>query len=398
VAEELCMLLHAEGHTAHHYLAIYERFAPYMRPLYGPPSIAKIIQRLHKFSQRHGLQEIIPYEALLFILGGKTRNYDIVHFHDIASTISPLTIRYISRLMPTVWTFHDCAGYTGGCIFPMDCEKFKVKCNSCPQMKGWPLNLSKKNDLTGFIQRVKRRTASENRFTVIAPCKWMAERSMSSGFFSSPPVVIPYGIDVDLYKPIEKRDARQKLGLPQERYIVLISAGHIADKRKGAKHSLEVLKKVKQEINPHILVIGKMDNFMRKMFNEFEFTETGYLKDDEKKAEYYSAADVFLFCPLDDNMPLTILETMATCTPMVGFATGGIPEMFVHDKSGYLVPKGDIEGVAEGLRIALLKGQASLWGEEARKRVEKYYTHQIFLKNHLQIYREVINNRKLGNR
>ena len=81
---------------------------------------------------------------------------------------------------------------------------------------------------------------------------------------------------------------------------------------------------------------------------------------------------------------------MAAATPTVGFATGGIPEMLVHNQSGYLVPPGEIDGLVQGLQRGLLEGRISDWGRQARQRVEQHYTHDIFLANHLKLYEQAI--------
>ncbi len=80
---------------------------------------------------------------------------------------------------------------------------------------------------------------------------------------------------------------------------------------------------------------------------------------------------------------------MATQTPMVGFATGGIPEVVEHQKSGYLASKGDVQGVVEGLRLAFHEKRLALWGAAGRKKLESHYTHEIFLESHLRLYGEL---------
>src|SRR5688572_5464304 len=139
VAEELCILLQASGHTAHHYLSSTLDLKPYMKPLYGGPWMRKAVGFAHHVTQRLGLQEIVPWEYFVFRLANGLMDYDLVHFHDLSSAISPLTVRLVAQRIPTVWTFHDYAAFTGGCIFPMDCAKYQSSCGACPQMHLWPL-------------------------------------------------------------------------------------------------------------------------------------------------------------------------------------------------------------------------------------------------------------------
>jgi len=75
---------------------------------------------------------------------------------------------------------------------------------------------------------------------------------------------------------------------------------------------------------------------------------------------------------------------------MVGFATGGIPEVVEHQTTGYLARRGDIQGVVEGLKVALLEKRVCQWGAAGRLKVEAHYSHEIFLANHLKLYTELI--------
>jgi glycosyltransferase involved in cell wall biosynthesis len=239
------------------------------------------------------------------------------------------------------------------------------------------------------MQDIKRKTAQENNFIAVAPCNWMANMALNSDMFDASPLVIPYGVNIELFNPMDKFTVRRKLGLPVDRYIILILASYLGEERKGTKYALQALAGIK-DLAPYLLIIGHGDHHLAQELDGFEYLMTGYLKDDQKKAEYLAAADLFLSCSLADNMPLTILETMAVATPMVGFATGGIPEMVQHDHSGYLARPKDIEGLDQGLRLGLIGKQAPLWGERAREKVEQSFSHSIFLRNHLELYEKAI--------
>lgn len=387
VAEELCVLLRAGGYTAHHYLSSTLDLKPHMKPLYGGPWVRKGVGFAHHITQRLGLQEIIPWEYFVLRFANGIMDYDLVHFHDLSSAISPLTVRLVAQQIPTVWTFHDYAAFTGGCIFPLGCAKYRSGCGECPQLHLWPLSRSRGIDFTKVLLRLKRRMFRQKKIHVIAPCEWMANTARNSGTAFEHLTVIPYGIDTTLYLPLDKTAIRQELGLQTKKPIVLLSAGDITDKRKGTIQAIEALQKAYPQIDPLVLVVGKMGSESRRMFGAIEVFETGYLTDDKKKADFFAAADVFLFCPLDDNLPLTILETMATGTPMVGYATGGIPEAVQHGKTGFLAPKGDVQAVVAGLQIALRENRIAEWAVAGRKRVESQYTHEQFILNHINLYK-----------
>jgi glycosyltransferase involved in cell wall biosynthesis len=390
VAQELRELLEAGGHTAHHFVSLSSASQkPGTRHLYGHPLLGKAVRKANSLLTQAGFPELIPWE-LFFLHLNKIQTYDLLHFHDLSSAISPFTVRFLSRSVPTVWTFHDCSPFTGGCLYPMVCTNFTTRCGQCPQLGQWPIN--SKFDFTGLMQDIKRKTARENRFVPVTPSAWLAAVAAGSGMFAAPVQVIPNGVDTNVFQPVHRAAVKQTLGLPTSQPVVLITAAHIHEERKGVRFALKALQQIKH-LEPCLLIVGHLDDESRAAFAEFQTHPTGYLQDDHLKSHYFAAADVHLFTSLADNMPLTVLETMATGTPTVGFATGGVPEMIDHCYSGYLAPPQDVAGLVRGLYQGLVDGQAPLWGQNARVTVEQRYSHQIFLKNHLALYEKVIHSR-----
>ena len=76
----------------------------------------------------------------------------------------------------------------------------------------------------------------------------------------------------------------------------------------------------------------------------------GNIRDERLLAACYNAADVFVIPSLEDNLPNTVLESMACETPVVAFETGGIPEMVSHLQTGLLVKRKDANALAEQLQ------------------------------------------------
>ncbi len=69
--------------------------------------------------------------------------------------------------------------------------------------------------------------------------------------------------------------------------------------------------------------------------------------------ELYSVAHLFVIPSMQDNLPNTIIESMLCGTPVVGFHTGGIPEMIEHKENGYLAVYKSSEDLAAGMSWVL---------------------------------------------
>jgi glycosyltransferase involved in cell wall biosynthesis len=67
----------------------------------------------------------------------------------------------------------------------------------------------------------------------------------------------------------------------------------------------------------------------------------------EKVAEWYERADIFVNASFLDNSPLSILEAMSSGVPVVTTAAGGIPSMVCHEGTALLCPVGNSRALAE---------------------------------------------------
>lgn len=388
VASDLTAGLNRLGHVADHFSAFTSTgFTEPHRSLYGGRVGRSVVTAAHYVGTKSGFPQAFPFE-LLSVRREIAGRYDLVHFHDLASAISPLTLRTLAERMPAIWTFHDCSPFTGGCLYPLGCERFRTKCGSaggCPQLGAWPLET--RFDHTGTLQSLKIALHRSGVVANVAPSEWMADLAVSTGFLRKRPDVIANGIDTDLFRPpADRARLRTELGLPPERPIVLISAGPLSDERKGIRRAIEAVHAV-ADLKPFTLVVGLPDQRITDALGRLEHRAVGYISDERELVRWYGAGDVFVFCSTADNQPLSVLETMACGTPVVGFATGGIPDMVQSGRTGELVTTGDMQALVNALRRALAPGTAQAWGEAARKRAIEHFSRTEFLERHVAFYR-----------
>ena len=128
-----------EGFFSHH-LASWsgKGYTDKRLPLYG--RFEHEIRKLHHVTKKVLVPEFIPYELVPLKRHIQRSDYNLLHFHDLSSAISPSTLASVSKSLPIVWTIHDCSAVTGGCLYPMGCEKYKKACFGCPQKGIWPID------------------------------------------------------------------------------------------------------------------------------------------------------------------------------------------------------------------------------------------------------------------
>ena len=315
---------------------------------------------------------------------------DIVQLNWIGAGFA--SIKDIGKItQPIVWRLSDSWAMTGGCHLHNDCERYTSQCGLCPFLKS-----DNQKDLTFRIIKRKNKYWKKKNISIVCPSKWLAEQVRKSSIFKDNYIeVIPSGIDVNIYKPINKNIAREILNLPQSKKIILFGANHSTiDKNKGYDMLLEVIKNIsdyKDYNNLQFIVFGSSTATNTSLKND-NFYHIGKIYDDLTLALYYSAADVFLCLSRFENLPNTILEAMACGTPTVSFDVGGIPEIIDHKQNGYLASRFDIEDFTKGIIWTINDSdRLEVLSNSSRKKIELKFNLYEITKKYIQLYSKILN-------
>jgi hypothetical protein len=249
--------------------------------------------------------------------------------------------------IPLIWTLHDMGSFTGGCSQAMGCGKFTEQCGACPQL-GSP----DEGDLTRDVWHRKQKYYSAldtKKFHIVTPSRWLGEEVKRSPLLSRfPRSVIPYGLDLEVFKPRDRRFSREVLGIPQDAKVILFVSNGLHTHLKGFKHLVGALEDMDSSSGIFLLCLGFGSSPALERFPHMHITS---MTDDRPLSMVYSAADVFVLPSLADNLPNTMLEALACGTPVVAFATGGIPDGVRPGVTGLLAKSGD----SAELRAAILE-------------------------------------------
>ena len=117
--------------------------------------------------------------------------------------------------------------------YPRRLQVYKERCGCCPQLgskHAW--------DLSRWTWNRKQKFWRDMHLTIVTPSQWLADCARSSSLLRQRRIdVIHNGIDLNQYRPVEKKVARAILGLPQERKLVLFSAMNATyDLNKGFRY------------------------------------------------------------------------------------------------------------------------------------------------------------------
>lgn len=157
--------------------------------------------------------------------------------------------------------------------------------------------------------------------------------------------VIYNGIDTEEYRLVDPAPALTKFNVPDDKPYVLF-VGRIT-RQKGIIHLVEAIKYMHESYNV-VLCSGAPDTpeiaaEMKAAVAEASKERDGIYWIDEMVnktdiIQLYSGAAVFCCPSIYEPFGIINLEAMACETPVVGSMVGGIPEVVVHDETGFLVP------------------------------------------------------------
>ncbi|MEN8119673.1 MAG: glycosyltransferase family 4 protein [Bacteroidota bacterium] len=323
------------------------------------------------------------------------KNANIVHVHWFNQGF--LSLKNLKKLIalnkPIVWTLHDMWAFTGGCHYSGDCENYKVNCGNCPFIKK-----PSEKDLSYKILKKKKAILKGANIIFVTCSHWLKEKAKESSLLEGFKVVsIPNPIDQKQFYPMDKKRVREKLSLPNNKKLILFAAANVSDKRKGLSYLLKALglmvKNNSKSVDIEIVTFGKSDD---AVFNNlpFEIHNLGVLSEVKKIAEAYNAADLFVLPSLEDNLPNTIMESLACGTPVLAFKTGGIPEMIEHKKNGYLADYKSAADLKKGLDFILNHPQPESLSNNALEKVHKTYNEKVVAKQYLEVYQSIIKKSK----
>jgi glycosyltransferase involved in cell wall biosynthesis len=178
--------------------------------------------------------------------------------------------------------------------------------------------------------------------------------------------IIPYGIDLSVFCPADKRSARMTLGIPLGATVLLFSANGI---RRNVWKDYETLRtavtRVAARRRPeNVIFIALGEDGPSEYVGAGEIRFVPYTTDATVVARYCQAADIYLHAARAETFPLAVLEALACGTAVVATAVGGIPEQIkplascpgrgsaafdgLNDQqaTGVLVPPGGAEAMA----------------------------------------------------
>jgi D-inositol-3-phosphate glycosyltransferase len=227
-----------------------------------------------------------------------------------------------------------------------------------------------------------------DRIVVATPAE-QAQLNWLYGADLAKTVIIPPGVDLQMFHPIPKEEARERLCIPHAANKIILFAGRI-EPLKGVDTLLQAVALI-QKRRPDVIedtcvaIIGgdpwadSPDEEMARLQEMRQQLGIGNLvtflgsKDQDALSNYYAAAEMVVIPSHYESFGLVALEAMACGTPVIASEVGGLAFLVRDGETGFHVPSRDPDALAERIHFLLAKPGCRDWlGEQAHVYAQQY--------------------------
>lgn len=319
---------------------------------------------------------------------------DILHCHNLHGSYFDLT--YLSNFcknLPVFITLHDAWLFTGHCAHSFKCDKWRSGCGDCPDLTIYP---SMAQDQTAYSWQRKAEIYKRSRLYLATPCNWLMNRVRQSMLWPAVKEarVIPHGVNLAIYNPLERLTAKRSVHLPDDGIVLLFVANGIRQNIwKDFRTLREAIARIAEKLpGQKILFLAMGERSHDEMIGSARIRFIPYTRDARIVARYYCAADIYIHAARQDTFPNTILESLACGTPVVATAVGGIPEQIHDGETGYLTPEGDAEALATAtVRLIIDPELRRMMSYKAAQFAQTHFDLEHLADEYLSWYQETLN-------
>jgi colanic acid/amylovoran biosynthesis glycosyltransferase len=298
----------------------------------------------------------LPESRVKLISEGKVKGFFRELFFKVFGVIPKDIKSWIREINPQL--IHAHFGDDGTTVLPI-AQKFKIPL--IVSFLGTDATLKDKYARRAYLRRrlymLRRKKLARCVSKVVVPSQFLKNRVIEHGFDEEKIQVIHHGVDLSKFKRTSSEIDP----------VNVLFVGRLI-MRKGLNYLISALAKVKQEF-PDVTLTVVGDGPDRELFEQQAQRELGegfeflgfqphdVVRDAMSKACIFSLPSITMPTGECETFGLVFIEAQAMGVPVISFKSGGIPEVVVDGKTGFLCEEGDVSGLAEKI-LVLLKNQS----------------------------------------
>jgi glycosyltransferase involved in cell wall biosynthesis len=289
-------------------------------------------------------------------------NPDVVILGNVHSAnVDPLHLTPAIRQSPTLAVLHDFWWITGRCAYPNPCDKYFKGCDeTCPTAEEYPWTGLDK--IAPSWAQKRRLLNSTGGLGLLGNSQWSCRIAREAGIEGLRVEPFRLSFPLQIFQPRDRRTCRAVLGLPEDRFIVMVS-GDLYDRRKKTQLVLDALAALDL---PGLTVVSLGSTRPNEDFGAMDVRRLGFIADPERLALYYSAADLYIAPSTEETFGQVFIESIACGTPVIGYRGSGMKEAIVENLSGLFIDELTVDAlaaaIAELYRKPALRAAMAAWG------------------------------------
>ncbi|MCZ6878530.1 MAG: N-acetyl-alpha-D-glucosaminyl L-malate synthase BshA, partial [Acidobacteria bacterium] len=160
---------------------------------------------------------------------------------------------------------------------------------------------------------------------------------------------------------------------------------------------VRIFARIREQIPVKLLLVGEGPErlFVQQLVKELKLSQdVSFLGEQDDIGQLLSCTDLFLLPSEQESFGLVALEAMSCGVPVIGTSIGGLPEVVVDGETGFLLPVGDVSGMAKkALELLSQAERYAAFQKRARERVASSFDSQLIIPQYEAFYEEVLNER-----
>lgn len=310
--------------------------------------------------------------------------FDVINLHWVADFINWPTFFTRTKNKRIVWTLHDFAPFTGGYHYPNGYTGYENKEENFPFLKD-----ERFIDFASSQLEQKSIIFSENKveIQVVVLSNWLSQCSQKSRLFKTfDHHLIPNSLNLEIFRPIDKKIARDILRLNQEATLLLFVSENVNNYRKGFDILLEAISNFNFNTELEIVTIGNPSDLHSLGFNVRNF---GMIKSEILMFLIYSAVDCFVMPSREDNLPNVMLEALACGTPVVSFSNGGMVDVIKDGINGKIAFEQSPDALSAAI-LDTLKNSMQYDRQNISDDIKLNFNYKLQIERYLEVYKNKI--------
>ena len=363
---------------------------PYVQTLLPYPGVRAFNRLAVELEDRWSMKSMLQVQSFALAAQKEFQAADVAHYHIIQDGFFSLkAMPMLTAMKPSVWTWHDPWPMTGHCLHPKECGRWKIGCGQCPDLdRIFPM----REDKTAEAFRQKKAIMGRSKLDVIVASQWMLDMAHASPIAEGLSVHhVPFGLDTDLYKPVDKAALRERLGIEPGRVVIALRA--MTSPFKGLADLKQAIDTLGTQVPLCILTVQEAGHFDHLLGRQ-QVLDMGYVADHAEMAEILAAADLYVMPSTADAFGLMAVEAMACGVPVLVYEGTALPGVIGAPEVGVATPQGDMPALrAEIRRLVENPEELAARGRASRALVEREYTVDLHVERLAKVYADVVRRR-----